>query len=104
ANTLHLIISGLLIFGALFTKVPVGAFPLIVPVLYWLAFHTGNIKLLGKAVGQTIALVLIITGCYLLLYQFPQSRANLDRYLHEQLVAALAGKREITGGGLGRLF
>lgn len=102
SKMLFLLGGGLLTFAAMFTKGPVGAFPLAVPGIYWLVYHTNNFKKLGGVILQTILLLAVVAGCYTLLYQFPESRANLERYLQEQLVAALAGKREITGGGLGR--
>lgn len=102
SKVLYLLGGGLLTFAAMFTKGPVGAFPLAVPGLYWLINNTSDFKKLGKIVLQTIMLITVVAGCYTLLYQFPESRANLERYLQEQLMAALAGKREITGGGLGR--
>lgn len=97
-----LTISAILTFCALMTKGPVGAFPLAVPSLYWLVYNMGNGKLFTKAVAQTVFMSIVIAAIYFVMYQFPESKANLDRYMNEQLMAALSGKREITGGGLGR--
>ncbi len=95
--------GALFIFAAVLTKGPVGAFPLAVPVLYWLVFSWRNWKEFRHALGQTLLLTILLATGIFLLFQFPDSRSSIDRYLHEQLVAALAGKREITGGGMGRL-
>lgn len=91
------------IFAALLTKGPVGMFPLAVPVLYWLAYQWGKWQEFRKAMLQTFLLAVLVAGAIFLLFQFPGSRAGIERYLHEQLLAALSGQREITGGGLGRL-
>ncbi|HEY9176261.1 MAG TPA: glycosyltransferase family 39 protein [Flavipsychrobacter sp.] len=98
----QLIVGAVCIFAALLTKGPVGMFPLAVPGLYWLAYKWGAWKELGRAVVQTLVLVeLVVVGVFLL-FQFPESRSGIEQYLHQQLMAALGGEREITGGGLGR--
>lgn len=99
---LWLKIGALFIFGAMLTKGPVGAFPLAVPGVYWLAYASKNSKLLGRAFLQTLFLLVVIAACYIILYQFPGPRSNFDLYLQWQLLAALHGQREVTGGSLGR--
>lgn len=95
--------AGLFIFAALLTKGPVGMFPLAIPALYWLAYSWGEWRKPGKAIWQTLVLAALVSAAVFLLFQFPESRSGIERYLHEQLLAALSGQREITGGGLGRL-
>lgn len=99
----QLVMGAVFIFAALLTKGPVGIFPLAAPTLYWLAFHWGKWKELRTAILQSILLTVLVTGGIFLLFQFQESRLAVERYLHQQLMAALAGQREITGGGLGRL-
>lgn len=94
-------LGGLLIFAAMLTKGPVGTFPLVVPGIYWLVYQR-NAAQFPRAFFQTIILAVVVAGCYALVYAFPESRANLERYLDAQVMAALSGDREITGGSLGR--
>ncbi len=95
--------GGLLTTAAILTKGPVGAFPLAVPGIFWLVYHIRSSKDFFNAIGYTVLLTTIVAGCFLLLYQFPAPRANFDRYLDEQVLSALGGEREITGGSMGRL-
>lgn len=99
---INLAIGGLLIFAALLTKGPVGAFPLTIPGIYWLIYNNNSGRALGKAVLSTLFLFAVVAGCYVLLYQFPAPRANFEKYINEQVMAALGGGREITGGSMGR--
>lgn len=100
---LLILLSGIFTFAATLTKGPVGLFPIAVPGLYWLVFALKNLRYFRKAFIITLLLVTIISGIYYTLWLIPDAHANIERYLNEQLMAALSGKREITGGGLGRL-
>ncbi len=97
-----MVIGAVFTLAALLTKGPVGMFPLAVPALYWLAYKWGQWKEIPKAILQTLVLTALLAGGIFLLFQLPESRLAIERYLHQQLMAALAGEREITGGGLGR--
>lgn len=99
----HFIAGGLLVFAASFTKGPVGIFPLAVPGLYWLVYENKSFASFGHALVRTFVVLVILAGCYYLLYQFREPRWMLDSYLHQQLLAALEGRRELTGNGAGRL-
>ncbi|MCB9046183.1 MAG: glycosyltransferase family 39 protein [Chitinophagales bacterium] len=101
-NMWGIITCGILIFCATLTKGPVGAFPLAVPGLYWLVYQRGSGKQFFTAVMLTIFLTAMLIAFYVIFYQFPGPRASFDRYLNQQLIAALSGQREITTGGLGR--
>lgn len=98
-----IIISALFTVCAMLTKGPVGIFPLAVPGLWWLTNLKSTTARLARTVMETILLAAFISGCFLIIYQFPPAKISLDKYMNQQLLAALQGKREITGGGLGRL-
>lgn len=100
-SSLYFISGALFTFAALLTKGPVGAFPLAIPGIYWLVYSTKTGKTFGKVLLQTLLVAGIVVCCFIVLYQFPGPQGNFNRYLDEQLMAALHGKREITGG-LGR--
>ena len=98
---LYLLGAGIFVSAAMLTKGPVGIFPLAVPVIHSLVFNMKRSKLLN-AFAHSCLILLIVIVIYFVLYQIPDARASFERYLHEQLIAALGGEREITGG-LGRL-
>lgn len=99
---LILFIGALLTAAAVMTKGPVGAFPLAVPGLWWIVnVKNANVRF-GNAVLKVIIITLFFTGIFMALNLIPEAHANFESYVNEQLAAALQGKREITGGGLGR--
>ncbi|OSZ78459.1 hypothetical protein CAP35_09460 [Chitinophagaceae bacterium IBVUCB1] len=98
-SILALLIAAILMVCATLTKGPVGLFPLAVPFIYHLVYKS---KQLPKAIMHTIVLTAIMAGIYLLLWRNDAARHSLQRYLDEQLFAALQGKRENTGGDMGR--
>lgn len=79
--------SGLFLFAATFTKGPVGLFPLIVPVLYGLAFAKIVLPWTRLWLASFIVLIIVVLGC-VLLYQFPSSRYYLNQYWELQLVGS----------------
>lgn len=102
-KTILLLISGLLTFAATFTKGPVGLFPVATPFIYTLIFTDKfNFRKTFLAALQSLSLVIIVIVCYVILYQFPDAKISISRYLNQQLFAALSGNREVTTGGLGR--
>ncbi len=90
------ILSGLSVVGAALSKGPVGLFPLAaVPALSLLRGLRPR-SLWYAAAAQWISM----SVCGALLYAVPESRDSLSRYLHEQVVTALAGRREVSAGPL----
>lgn len=98
----YLIAAAIFVFAAMLTKGPVGAFPIAAPAIYWLTYNKRKTNTLLQAFSHAALLFVIVSILYLVFYHFPAAKANFDRYLHQQLFAALGGEREITGG-LGRL-
>ncbi len=96
---LSVIASAILLFCATLTKGPVGIFPLAVPVVYYMVYDR---KKIPAALVHTIIMTAVIACIYWLLWQQDDARQSIQRYLDEQLLAALQGKRENTGGDLGR--
>lgn len=98
----------LFILGALFTccalltKGPVGAFPLGIPMAYWLVYETKILKSFFRHIGYSVLITAIISLVFIALYLFTDAQINFDRYLDEQLFCAMEGRREITDDGLGR--
>ena len=88
--------TGLFICLSIFTKGPVGLFPLVAPAIYWLIFRRPNLT----SVVIDIFIILVILAIFLaLLYSFTASREALERYLAVQLIPSLRGDRGTLGGG-----
>lgn len=96
------LLASILIFCALLTKGPVGAFPLAIPAIYWFVFQRTDLRALGRALLSILIMSAVIVLLFAVLVTFPEAKQNLELYLHQQLLGALAGEREITGGKLGR--
>jgi 4-amino-4-deoxy-L-arabinose transferase-like glycosyltransferase len=89
-------LSGLCVVGATLAKGPVGLFPLAAPLILALLPERRWRSTWCGAAGQWTAVLL----CGALLYAGGESRESLSRYLHEQVVSALAGRREVSAGPL----
>ena len=99
-----ILLGSVFIACALLTKGPVGAFPTGVPVAYWVAYGTKDIRSLTKHILYSFLLLAVTALTFIILYQFPEPHANITRYLDQQLFSAMSGRREITGSeGFGRL-
>ncbi len=81
-------------------KGPVGLFPLITPLVVHFTLRRQSLK---QAVFQNVALVAFVAVGFIVLLLLPAASAYLDKYLHEQLFASLAGDRETVSSPLGRL-
>lgn len=101
SRTTLTITAALLTTCAILTKGPVGAFPLATPAVYWLVFRKQNEFGLNKAIIQIAVSIISLSVIYVILIQSPEAKGFLNRYLQDQLFAALKGEREVTGG-LGR--
>lgn len=99
ASILSFIVAGIMIFLATLTKGPVGVFPLGMPAIYWLVYRKPS---LGKIIVLTIILAATLVACYSVLLTIPAAKTCLQEYMNQQVLMALSGKREVTGGGLGR--
>lgn len=81
-----IIIAGIFIFLATFSKGIPGLFPIAVPLIYWLIYRKQSP---GKAILQTIILLSVISLIYLILFRLPQSRESLTFYLKERLLGRI---------------
>ena len=89
-------LSGLCVVGATLAKGPVGLFPLAAPLILALLPERRWRSTWCGAAAQWTAVLL----CGALLYAGGEARESLSRYLHEQVVPALAGRREMSAGPL----
>ena len=92
----HFVLGGLLVFGTFLSKSPVGIFPLAVPLLAWFVFRRESFL---EAFFNNIILVSTFGLSLVLLWQYEPARSWLNQYINQQLLSALAGKRETTGSG-----
>ena len=92
----HFALGGLLVFVAFLCKSPVGIFPLAVPLVAWLVFRheTFAEAFLANAI-VVVSFVIFMVALWL----HEPARDWLNQYVNQQLLSALAGKRETTGGG-----
>jgi hypothetical protein len=90
------ILSGLCVVGAALSKGPVGLFPLAAAPALALLPGQCRRSLWYGGTAQWMAVLL----CGALLVVMPASRDSLSAYLHEQVVTALAGRREVSSGSL----
>ena len=81
--------SGLLVFLASFTKGVPGLFPLGAPFLWWLFARQGGVR---KPVLFTLVPAAVLVLVYLLLWQWPEARANLETYVDARLLHRIAAK------------
>jgi len=86
---------------ALLVKGPVGLFPLIIPFLYLLILDKTKTKITIQAYF-IISLILGIFASILLINS--DSSAFIQTYIHQQVIASLAGKREVVQSVFGRAF
>lgn len=82
-SILPVLISGFFIFLASFSKGLPGLFTLAMPFIFWLC--TRKITL-GKAMMQTILLVLVPVVIYFVLFLFEPSRESLSNYFFKRLL------------------
>jgi 4-amino-4-deoxy-L-arabinose transferase-like glycosyltransferase len=86
------VVSGLCVVGAVLVKGPVGLFPLAAPVIVVLLPERRR-RLVWSAVGQWAT----VGATAWILMATPGSRESLTRYFNQQVMAALAGRREVSG-------
>jgi len=85
-------LSGLAVVGAVLSKGPVGLFPLAAP-LFLTLLPTVRRRLASASAAQWVALLAVATA----LAVNPPARGSIDQYVRHQLVASLAGQREVSG-------
>ncbi len=87
------------VLAAILSKGPVGLFPLATPLLAAVALGRGSV--LG-GVARTATMVALFGVGLALVLTLPEAREFLNVYLHRQVLASLAGERELVGSVLGR--
>lgn len=88
-------LSGVCVVAAVLTKGPVGFFPLAAPVILAPLTSSWGRRTTGLA-GQWLT----VGACAAALFGSGTARANLELYLHLQVLAALTGRREMSGSSL----
>jgi 4-amino-4-deoxy-L-arabinose transferase-like glycosyltransferase len=88
----------LCIVAAVLTKGPVGFFPLVLPIA-WLLLPEGRPAWRG-IVAQSVLQWTTIAVCAWLLWTSGMARASLTDYANQQVIAALAGAREVSGSSV----
>lgn len=98
-----LLLSGLFVFLATFSKGIPGFFPLAVPASYWLVFRKGNLL---KPVIQTIIMLSVPAFIYLILFNIPESRESLMFYVTQRLFQRVSEAPTVSSRFyiIGRLF
>lgn len=90
------VLAGTLTLGAVLAKSPVGLFPLVTPLLAAWVFKHQSWR---NAAGQTALLVGTLLGLLAVVCLFDEPRAFFAHYLDQQLLSALAGRRENVSEG-----
>jgi hypothetical protein len=91
--------GGACIVAAVLSKGPVGFFPLATPLVIHFTLRGQSIP---RSVGQTVTLAAIVAAIFGLVLLNRASSDYVGKYLHEQLFASLAGRREVVDSALGR--
>ena len=100
AASLWLVAGAAAIASAVLSKGPVGLFPLATPLVIHFTLRR---QTLARAIAQQAALVLLVAGAAGMILFMPGAADYLNKYLHEQLLASLDGRREVVASTLGRL-
>src|SRR5262249_24511098 len=77
----------------------VGLFPLAAPLIIHATLRRQS---LGRAAFEQSVLLATVAGIGWLVLLTPGASAYIDKYLHEQVLDSLAGRREIVNSALGR--
>jgi hypothetical protein len=91
--------GGACVVAAVLSKGPVGLFPLATPLTIHLTLRR---QPLPRSVCETTTLAAIVAAIFGLVLLNLAASNYLDKYLHEQLFASLAGRREVVDSALGR--
>jgi 4-amino-4-deoxy-L-arabinose transferase-like glycosyltransferase len=89
------ILSGASIVAATLTKGPVGLFPLAAPAIFWPI--SGSRRAWASLTAGQWATVVV---CAIALWSVPVARASLTQYVHQQVLPALGGQREVSASSL----
>jgi hypothetical protein len=87
------ILAGLLLHLAFLTKGPVGLFPMVIPIIYWL-FYRDKISL-QNAVFQSLTIGITCFGTLALWYFYAPAKAFWVKYFNTQLMSSI-GKTDQT--------
>lgn len=114
--TLWLPLCAVSIVAAVYTKGPVGLFPLVTPAIACLTLRPSpTIKVVGDGgescpyrigritILQIVLALLVVIGAAAVLLD-ADARQYMHDYWQQQVVASLSGRREVVGSALGRLF
>lgn len=96
-----LVLAGLAIALAFFTKGPVGLFPLATIGICAMAFGRPSLK---TAVVDTAVLLAVFLAIVGFLTLFAEPRGSMFRYIDGQVLSSLSGERGSRGGGLKGLW
>ena len=92
------ILSGLCIVAAVLTKGPVGFFPLVLPIAFLLL---PEVRPAWRGIVAHSALQwTTVAACAWLVWTSDMARASLTDYANQQVLAALAGAREVSGSSV----
>lgn len=80
-QSILLILSGIFIFLASFSKGIPGFFPIAIPFLHWLTIRDSK---LSKALLQTLVIIFVPFVIYLILFLIPESKESLSNYLFKR--------------------
>jgi 4-amino-4-deoxy-L-arabinose transferase-like glycosyltransferase len=89
------VLSGVCVVAAALTKGPVGLFPLAAPILF--AFPTREWRHWRASLVAQWATVVV---CAAVLLSVDPARSSLARYFDQQVLAAISGRREVSGSSL----
>lgn len=81
-SDLYVVLSGVSIFLASFSKGIPGFFPVVIPFFHWICFRRTN---LGRTIRDTSILILIPVVFYSAFMLFPVSRSSLILYVQQSL-------------------
>ena len=96
----HLLVAGIFVFLASFTKGIPGFFPIVVPALWWLIIRKSTF---ASALKQTAVMLLVPALIYCALFMFPESRESLSQYLFKRAFQRI-GEAPNVGSHLYILF
>jgi 4-amino-4-deoxy-L-arabinose transferase-like glycosyltransferase len=85
--SITLILSGILIFLATFSKGVPGFFPISLPFLYWIIFRKQSFT---KAILQTLLILSVPVILYFILFNLPQSHESLSFYVTKRLLGRIS--------------
>ncbi len=90
---MYLLLSGLCIFGASLTKGLPGLFPVMVPLIYWLAVRDTSFRIIFAATLIIVGIPLLLYG---LLMLYPESRDSLTIYFTKRVLGRIQNEPVVS--------